>query len=123
MKTRRSRVMVELPLDYVGVDEPGIYRRSVVPPKHTRELEVSVQRLAEQLPDLTDDPDLDLRPQVHIVGSARALEELGRYLVALARLDTTDPEPYGAFEDVQDGAGGTLRLLPRRVLRKPASKR
>jgi hypothetical protein len=117
MNTNRSKVVIQLPLDYtVGQDDPsrGIYRNSVVPPKHSRELTIVVQRPAELLDGIEDDPELDLRPQVHVVGSSRALEELGRYFIALARLQTADPSPYGSIDDVQDGTGGTVRLLPRR---------
>ena len=127
MTTKRKRVMVKVPLDYrVGTDEPerGIYRNSVALPKHTRELTVTFEELADH-PAVANDPDFDVRPQVHIVGTARALEELGRYLIGLARLKTADPEPYGALEDVANGPGGTLRLLPRRVslVRSPARTR
>jgi hypothetical protein len=125
MTTKRSQIIIELPLDYrVGQDEPstGTFRNSVVPPKYSKELTVTVQRPGELLGDLANDPELDLRPQVHIVGSARALEELGRYFIALARLHTADPSPYGSIEDIQDGAGGTLRLLPRRNVSPPPLK-
>ena len=118
MTTKKKQVMVHLPLDYrVGRDEParGIYRNSVEPPNHTAELIVKITPAAETFPS-TEDSDLDLRTQVHIVGSSRALEELGRYLVALARLETADPEPYGSLDHIQDGNGGTLRVLPRRMM-------
>jgi hypothetical protein len=115
--TKKARVTVELQLDYrVGEDEPqrGIYRNSVVPPKFSRELMVAVRRKdvlqSEPYNSATDGP-----PQVHIAGSPRALEELGRYLVALARLDTQDPEPYGWMDNVPNADGGTARVVLRRL--------
>ena len=118
MTTESRQVVIELTLEYrVGLDEPnrGIYRNAVELPKHSSELTLIVQDPKESAIGNIDDPDLDLRPQVHLLGSAPALEELGRYLVALARLETADPEPYGSIDDVRDGSGGTMRLLPRRI--------
>lgn len=125
MTTKPSRVTAEILLDYrVGKDEPekGIFRNSVVLPKHSDELVVSVRRPAEDLTDVAGDRDLDLRPQIHLLGSARALEEFGRYLIALARLQTADSEPYGSIDDVQDGVGGTVRVIPRRISTRTSRK-
>lgn len=122
MSIRDSQIVVEVPLNYrVGRDEPerGIFRNSVVPPGFTHELTIAVTDPVREHPQLQDDPDVDLRRQVHLVGTARALEELGRYLIGLARLTTLDPEPYGMLEDVRDGEGSTIRLLPRRVSTLP----
>lgn len=118
MTTKRLQKVVELPLEYrIGRDEPekGIYRNSVVPPKYVDELAVVVRHPSDELSELAGDPDFDLTTQIHIVGSGRALEELGKYFVALARLETEDKEPYGSIDDVPDGSSGTLRILPRRV--------
>ena len=123
--TQRVSETVPLRLDYyVGKDEParGVYRNAVVRPKYTRELLIAIRNDAEPFSDkpfnaLTDPP------QVHLVGTARALEELGRYLVALGRLKTADPEPYGWFDNVRNADGGRARLLPRRVSSIPLRRR
>lgn len=112
MKT--EKLLVEVPLAYrVGRDEPerGIFRNSAVLPDFADELTVNVTRIPDHL---TTDPDLDATPQVHLTGSPRALEALGLYLLALARLETADPEPYGMIEGVTDGEGSAIRLIPRR---------
>lgn len=123
--TRRVSKTVRLRLDYyVGEDEParGVYRNAVVWPKYTRELLIAIRNDAEPFSDKPFDAQTD-PPQVHLVGTARALEELGRYLVALGRLKTADPEPYGWFDDVRNADGGRARLLPRRVSSLPLRRR
>src|SRR5688500_15503564 len=97
-----------------GQDEParGIFRRLVIEPEHSSELLIAIR--SDEDPqigwhDLTGD-----RPQIHLVGTARALEEFGTCLIALARLESADPEPYASLEDVQNSDGGTVRLMPRR---------
>lgn len=115
--TKKTRVIVELQLDYrVGKDEPerGIYRNAAVPPKFTRELTVAVRR-RDVLQVTPYNAATDGPPQVHIAGSPRALEELGRYLVALARLETHDPEPYGWIDNARNADGGMARVVLRRV--------
>lgn len=122
MSTRSVRVTVELPLDYrTGSDEPerGIFRNSVIPPEHPEELLLAVRSVQSPTSDpynaKTDGPS-----QVHLVGTPRALEELGRYLVALARLDTKDPEPYGWVERIRNADGGSARLVLRRAAQSEA---
>jgi hypothetical protein len=113
--TRKNRI--EIDLEYTGGnDEParGIFRNQVVEPEHLDELRVAVRSdidAARPWPGNEGE-----QPQIHLAGSARALEELGRYLIALARLETADPEPYGSFDNVRNADGGTLRLLPRRLI-------
>ena len=112
MQTRE----IQLKLLYTGGhDNPerGVFRNQVVEPKHTSELVVAVRSDVD--PSATWTTASGERPQIHLAGSARALEELGRYLIALARLETADPEPYGSLEDVRNADGGTVRLLPRRL--------
>lgn len=96
-----------------GKDDPehGIYRNIPIEPDHTSELSVAIRSIG----DGAGVPGNPQQLQVHLIGTARALESLGCFLVALARLSTTDPEPYGSLDDVQNVDGGTLRLLPRRV--------
>lgn len=112
MKTKK----IQLELLYTGGhDDPerGVFRNQVIEPKHTSELVVAVR--SDTDPSAAWTAASGVRPQIHLAGSARALEELGRYLVALARLESADPEPYGSLEDVRNADGGTVRLLPRRL--------
>jgi hypothetical protein len=123
--TKRTRVVRKVVLEYrLGKEEPqrGIFRNAPVDPRYTGELLIAIRSDEDPLgkPWCTD--DRDARPQVHLVGSARALEELGRYLIALARLKTADPEPYGSFDRVGNADGGTVRLLPRRLKSVRASR-
>jgi hypothetical protein len=55
------------------------------------------------------------RLQVELEGSRRALESFGKYLIALARLETQDTDVHDHFEDVQSGAGETLHMIVRRT--------
>jgi hypothetical protein len=103
-------------LSYVaGEEDPerGIFGRRPLDPEFTDELGVAVY------PDdgTTGVPEfLRSTPlQVQLSGTPRALEALGTYLIALARLETADPNPHEHFEDVRNvHAGGTLHLIVRR---------
>lgn len=111
-----TAVKIELSLKYTGGrDEPqrGVFRNQVVEPKHMSELVMAVRSDVDPAGQWTTSSGE--RAQIHLAGSARALEELGSYLIALARLETQDPEPYGSLEDVRYADGGTVRLLPRRI--------
>lgn len=96
-----------------GDDEPErrVFRNYPLLPTLGTDLMISVSELDEASGDLENPFQL----QVHIVGTSKGLEELGTYLIALARLDSSDPEPYGSFDDIPLAGGGTIRLLPRRV--------
>lgn len=115
--TSNRQVEHRITLEYIDAEddpERQTYRRFPISPEHSAELVVAIR----------DHPDLDIpdvypenpsQLQVHVVGTARALEELGRYLIALARLDTKNPEPSESIDDVRNADGGTIRLIPRRV--------
>ena len=112
---KRITHTVEIALDYMsGRDEPakGIFRNHPVQPEIDERLLIAVRGFNGQ-------GTKGIQPQVHLVGTASALEELGKYLIALARVETADPEPYGSFDNVRDADGGMLRLLPRRVASLP----
>lgn len=96
-----------------GADEPErrVFRNYPLLPDLGSDLMISVTELDEASENLEN----PFQVQVHIVGTSRGLEELGTYLVALARLESNDPEPYGSFDDIPLSGGGTIRLLPRRV--------
>ncbi len=96
-----------------GEDEPErrVFRNHPLLPDLGADLMISVVQLDEASDDLANPFQL----QVHLVGTSRGLEELGTYLIALARLVSSDPEPYGSFDEIPLSGGGTIRLLPRRV--------
>ena len=114
--TSSSRETIQLTLEYSGEPRSGGYGSYPVAPHYTSELALAL-RDHPGLPTEDEDevPENPTQFQVHIVGTSRALEELGRFLIALARSATSDPEPYGSFDDVRNVDGGTIRLLPRRV--------
>lgn len=113
-------VVVEVELRYnTGVDdqEQGVFSTRPVDPRYTDELQLGVY---------ADDDSVGFpatlngkRLQVELSGSARSLEALGTYLIALARLETPDPDPHEHFEDVQDARGGTAHLILRRASTSP----
>lgn len=114
--TNRVRVPTEVELEYyAGTDVPGkTYVNMPVDPDFTEELTLTIR-----LDDLDADPRVDVlggrRPQINLAGTPRALEALGRYLIALARLNTADPDPHEHFEDVRNSDGGTVHLIVRRA--------
>jgi hypothetical protein len=111
---KRKAVEATITLRYSGGDdepERRVFRNYPLLPDLGSDLMISVNQLDEASEDLENPFQL----QVHIVGTSRGLEELGTYLIALARLDSNDPEPYGSFDDIPLSGGGTIRLLPRRV--------
>lgn len=115
--SERVRNRIQLDLEYHhGVDVPGkVYVNAPVEPQHTDELTLAVRSDNEE--DLEQDPRAPAilgRPQIHLAGSPRALEEFGRYLIALARLESADPDPHEHFEDVQNADGGTVHLIVHR---------
>jgi hypothetical protein len=96
-------------LAYVaGEEDPGrgIFGGRPLDPEFTDEIGVAVY------PDdgTTGVPEfLRSTPlQVRLSGTPRALEALDTYLIALARLETADPNPHEHFEDVRNAhAGGS----------------
>lgn len=104
-------------LDYVshGRDDParGVFRTRVADPARADELVIAVRDDAH--PERAVFLDPHLRPQIHLAGTVAGLEELGRALIALARLETQDPEPYLSIDDVAHADGGDARLIIRRL--------
>ncbi len=115
-KSEHSDVVVRLAYS-AGRDDParGIFRRMPIDPLFTDELTIAIR--SDEAPEARWSGTVGDRPQVHLAGTARALDELGRYLIALARLETEDREPYTSLDDVQLADGGTVRFLPRRIAR------
>lgn len=97
-----------------GKDDPerGVFATRPVDPSYTNELTLNVY---------ADDDSTGLPPalagvrlQIEFAGTARALEEFGTYLIALARLESPDPDPHEHFEDVGSETGETVHLIVRR---------
>jgi len=99
----------------IGPDDPekGVYYTFPVEPPFTSEL-----RIGAYLEDVDPDPLPPLlkegRLQIQLAGTPRALEALGTYLIALARLETEDPNPHEHFEDVMHEQGVPVHLIIRR---------
>jgi len=113
--SEKVSVTAQIPLEYWrGEDVPGVvYQNVPIEPEHTDELVMAIRS-----DDGGDDPRervVDGRPQVHLAGTPRALEAFGRYLIALARLETLDPDVHEHFEDVQNDDGGTVHLIVHRT--------
>lgn len=87
--------------------------RWMADPAHTNEL------LIEAYPDDGSDAHDALsrlgRLQIQLCGTPRALEEFGRYLIGLARLESHDTNLHDHFEDVEYQRGGTVHLIVRRL--------
>ena len=117
--SERITITAQLPLEYwVGEERAGVvYQNAPVDPEHTDEIVIGL-RSDEDGAD-PQAPLLDGRPQVHLAGTPRALEALGRYLVSLARLQTLDDEFHEHFEGVQNDDGGTVHLIVRRLGHAP----
>lgn len=112
----KKQVQAEVVLEYWTTDEQpeiGKYGNCPVDPNYTDELEIGVY-----IDDNTvgAPPDLIGKPlQVRLAGTARALEEFGRYLIALARLETGNPTPHDHFENVVNEHGGQVHLIAERL--------
>lgn len=115
-----TRGQVEIVLEYTtGEDDPDarVFRRYPIPPDSLGGLALAIR----DYPGAEEGvfPENPSQLQVHLIGTADALEALGTYLIALARLDTSNPEPTGSLDDVRNVDGGTIRLIPRRVQTAP----
>lgn len=107
---------IEVTLSYFqGEDDPErqIFATRPVDPEFTSELQIDVHIDDDSVgtPSALQGKQL----QVEFAGSARALEAFGTYLLALARLQSSDPDPHEHFEDVQDATGHPLHLIVRRT--------
>jgi hypothetical protein len=93
---------------------PGGVNAWVINPEHTDELKIAVYQ--DESDTGTANKVLELgRLQVQLQGTSRALDEFGRFLISLARLETNDTDPHNHLEDVQYEPGGTVHLIVRRV--------
>lgn len=116
-KPRIMDVPAQIVLEYVsmGADQPGrVYRNFPVEPANISELQVAIQPFNPDIEEASYGAKEHGRPQLILSGSPAVLEELGRYLIALARLDTENPMVSGHFDDVRNSSGGTVHLIIRR---------
>jgi hypothetical protein len=99
----------------VGPDDPkqGIFYTRPYEPEFTSELLVSAY-LENAQTDALSELLKTGRLQIELVGTPRALESFGTFLIALARLETEDPKPHEHLEDVQGEHGSTVHLIVRR---------
>jgi hypothetical protein len=113
--SERMTTNAQIPLEYwVGVEEAGVlYQNAPVDPEYIDEIVIGLRSDEEDAHPQA--PLLGGRPQVHLAGTPRALEALGRYLISLARLQTLDQEFHEHFEDVQNDDGGTVHFIVRRL--------
>lgn len=99
---------------FSGVDDVarGVFATRPVDPEFTEEIVVGVY--ADDSETMGFPAELEgVALQISIAGSARALDELGRFLIALARAESLDPDPHEHFEEIRDERGGNLHLIIR----------
>ena len=114
--TERIRVplQIELEYDHESSPFPNVEYTWLVEPKFTSELRLAVYANDDTfgMPDAIKQLG---RLQVELAGHPRALDELGRFLIAMARMETDDPNVHEHFEDVQYAANETVHFIVRRL--------
>lgn len=93
---------MEIQLEYlVGKSNPnkGVYEGGVCEPRYLNELMIDIQN--EEIFDFEKDAFIELENRIiHFSGSRRAFKELGRYLIALSKYETEDPDYHDHFDEV-----------------------
>ena len=115
--SRRIRIPASIALEYyesAGTKAKPL-ERWLVDPKYVNELKLAVYQ-DDDSRGTTQTLSKRRRLQVQLGGTPRSLEALGRYLIAMARLNTDDPDFHDHFEQVQCENGGTVHLIVRREL-------
>ncbi|MEZ4699786.1 MAG: hypothetical protein R2834_05615 [Rhodothermales bacterium] len=93
--------------------EDGYFEGGVAGPQHLEQLGVCVQKEL-RLNMVTDEMEETGAMQVSISGNRDVLFNLGRYLVAVARLDTEDPDYHDHFDSLKHVNGcAPCRLIVR----------
>jgi len=110
------RIPIQIDLEYYRQRSThvNVVDTWLVDPKYTDELQLAVY--ADD--DTVGVPDAIKqlgRLQVDLGGSPRALQELGRFLIAMARMETNDPNVHDHLEDVRYGTNETAHLVLRRL--------
>lgn len=110
-----SHVPYTLDLEYVstGADLPehGIWRNFPVEPGETSELALSIRPFDPMIVSTVYNAAEHGRPHITLHGSPRALEELGRHLIALARSPSVDLNTHTHIDDIRNMDGGTVHLV------------
>ena len=115
-RTRTTKVSTTIDLEYVSVGEDGenVFRNFPVDPEHSDQLSISIRPFSPDGTEKAYNATMHGRPQVVVSGSPAALEGLGRYLLALARLESSHPRAGTNVDDVKNIDGGTVHLVIRR---------
>jgi hypothetical protein len=110
------RMPIQIDLEYYRQpgSHPDVVDTWLVDPKYTDELQLAVYADDDSLgvPDAIKQLG---RLQVELGGSPRALEELGRFLIAMARIETNDRNVHEHLEDVRYGTNEIVHLVVRRL--------
>lgn len=112
---KKQKKEIKLILEYVtGMQdkENGIYEGGVCEPKFLNELRIDVKN--EEVFDQDEDSFIETgRKDIHIVGSHRALEELGKYFIALSNYQTDDPDYHDHFESIPNSNNDSyVNIIP-----------
>lgn len=112
---RVTTIPIQFELAYVStgpdLPEQGYWRNFPVDPQHTSELTVGIEPFDHTIHDTLYKAAEHGRPQIVLSGPPRALEELGRHLIALARCETQNPDVHTHIDDVANANGGTVHLV------------
>lgn len=107
--TVRNRRELELEYYLRGAEAAGTPDKWPVEPEHTDELRVDVYFDDDSIGASSE--LVGRRLQVQLMGSRRALVELGKYLIAFADLETQGRDPHEHFEDVLNEHGERVHLI------------
>lgn len=106
-KLKKVSEVIELNLNYyIGKQDElkGIYNGKIEEPNYLDELAVDVFE-DEIFDEESDDFVKTGKLQVSLSGSNRALEELGKFLIALSRYKTKDPSYHQHFDNINNSEG------------------
>jgi|CZCB01.1.fsa_nt_gi hypothetical protein len=109
-KLSECQEKIEIELNYfVGKQDTknGIFVGGVKNPKYLDELEINIfedEIFNEELDSFVKNGKI----QVSLSGSSRSLEELGKYLIALSRYNTEDPDYHDHFDNIKNSEGSEM---------------
>ena len=100
----KKKEKVEITLEYYPSDfdeKAGIYYGGVEEPRYIDELLFDICE-DEEFDEEKDDFVKSGKFQLVISGRDKALEELGKYLIAFSRYKTKDPDFHDHFDDIKN---------------------